>query len=379
VLAIYLVAQYNRPNAVDWSETYNSNDKIPFGTYVLYNRLNDVFPKAKIETFREPAYNVFSDHDISNGAYLIVSSSVNFNEYDFKKLKTFIKNGNDVFISAAYFGAQIKKELHIETGLKVQAIKTSGKVRFTNPHFDTNKTYRLGKGIGGIYFENIDTEKAIVLGTDEYRNPNFIKYAMGKGNLYLNANPLMFTNYSMFNNQGVEYVAIALSYVKNDKFLMWDQYYSQGREDDGSEMRVFLRHPALRWAFYIAIFSLVLFVLYEIKRRQRIIPVIKPLENATLSFVNVVGQVYYERHDNLNIANKKVLYFLERLRSGYNLKTNPLDQEFIDSLARKTGIEPAFAKTLIDYFIFLGNNSFITNKELIELNRLIEQFYNQAR
>src|ERR1700744_462617 len=101
LLVIYLVAQYNRPNAVDWSETYNSSDKIPFGTYVLYSRLTDVFPKARIETFREPAYNVINDHGINKGAYLVICRSVDFNEYDYKKLTTVIKNVNDVVISAA--------------------------------------------------------------------------------------------------------------------------------------------------------------------------------------------------------------------------------------------------------------------------------------
>lgn len=379
LLIIYLVAQYNRPNAIDWSDTYNSNDKIPFGTYVLYNRLNDIFPKARVETFREPAYNVITDHDISNATYVVICGSVDFNEYDYKKLTKFIKSGNDVFISAAYFGNQIKKELNTETGVQMQAIKTSDGVKFTNTLLDTGKLYQLGKGIGGIYFSTIDTAKATVLGTDKRHNANFVKYALGKGHLYLNANPLMFTNYSLFTPQGAEYAATALSYVKNDSFLIWDQYYSQGREDDGSSMRVFLRNKALRWAFYIAFFGLVVFVLYEIKRRQRIIPVIEPLDNATLSFVNVVGQVYYEQRDNLNIANKKVLYFLERLRADYNLKTNPLDQVFMESLAQKTGVEPEFAKNLVDYINFLGNNTYITNKELIELNKLIEQFYTQAR
>jgi hypothetical protein len=35
IFVIYLVAQFNRPRAIDWSETLSSKDKIPFGTYVL--------------------------------------------------------------------------------------------------------------------------------------------------------------------------------------------------------------------------------------------------------------------------------------------------------------------------------------------------------
>ncbi len=379
LLILYLVAQYNRPNAVDWTETYNSNDKIPFGTYVIYNRINDIFPKAKVKTFHEPIYNVINDHGISHGTYLIICSDVNLNEYDYKKLIKFIKNGNDVFISAAYFGDELKKELNVETSVQMQNIKSAVGIKFINKSLDTNKIYSVGRGIGGIYFNSMDTSKALALGTDEFHHVNFLKYTMGKGSLYLNANPLLFTNYSLFNKQSAEYASTALSFVKNDSFLIWDQYYSTGREDDGSTMRVFLRHTALKWAFYIAFFSLLSFVLYEIKRRQRIIPVIEPLENATLSFVNVVGQVYYEQRNNQDISSKKILYFLEHLRTGYNLKTNPLDELFIDNFSQKTGIDRSFANELVNYINFLSTQTNVTNKELIQLNKLIEQFYTQSR
>jgi len=58
LLLVYLVAQYNRPKATDWTVTLSNNDKIPFGTYVLYNRINDILPGATIKNYREPVYNV---------------------------------------------------------------------------------------------------------------------------------------------------------------------------------------------------------------------------------------------------------------------------------------------------------------------------------
>ncbi|MEO6632641.1 MAG: DUF4350 domain-containing protein, partial [Mucilaginibacter sp.] len=58
ILIIYLTAQFNRPKAVDWRETLNSKDKIPFGTYILSKRLPDIFPGVHITTYRQPIYNV---------------------------------------------------------------------------------------------------------------------------------------------------------------------------------------------------------------------------------------------------------------------------------------------------------------------------------
>jgi len=141
---------------------------------------------------------------------------------------------------------------------------------------------------------------------------------------------------------------------------------------------VFFSYPNLQWAYYICLFSLVLFIIYDIKRRQRIIPIIEPLQNSTLDFVNVVGQVYYEKRDNANIAAKKILYLLASLRDKYQLKTNKLDSEFVEALAQKTSIDATFARELVNHINYLGVQKRVADSELITLNQLIEKFHKQS-
>ena len=379
LLVVYLVAQYNRPTPVNWSETLADNDKIPFGTYILYHRLNDIFPDAKVKVYREPAYNVLTDTSLKTGTYLIVSGSLELNEYDYAKLTGFIRQGNDVFIASSYFGAQFKKNLKIETSSELSTNKTAVSSRFFTSSVDSNKKYSSDKGMMDGYFSKLDTLKAMVLAKNNSGNSNYVKYKIGKGSLYLNANPEMFSNYSLLKTSGLAYAAIALSYLKNDKNLLWDEFYTQGREGDDNSMRVFLRNAPLKWAFYVSFFSLVAFILYDMKRRQRIIPVIEPLGNSTLEFVNVVGQVYYEQRDNSNIAHKKILYLLEHLRDRYNIKTSQLDEEFIDAISGKLGLEKSFAADFTNYIKSIAGETKITDTELIQLNKLIEQLYTQSR
>ncbi|MDN5287304.1 MAG: hypothetical protein JWR38_3578 [Mucilaginibacter sp.] len=377
LLLIYLVAQYNRPKPVDWTTSLNINDKIPYGTYILYHNINDIFPKASVKTFSEPVYNVINDHEIKHGTYIIICEAINLTEYDYAKLKQYISSGNDVFIAASYFGEQFKKNLKIETRIEFGDASATP-IKFAGKYLDTTKLYNTNRSTSKGYFTSVDTLKALVLGKNTHQHVNFVKYPMGKGTLFLNANPLMFTNFSLLSQTGAAYAATALSFTKNDNNLIWDRYYTEGRDDDGSSMRVFLRNTSLRWAFYITFFSLLFFVLYEIKRRQRIIPVIEPQANETLGFVTVVGQVYYEKRDNANIAHKKVLYLLEHLRDHYRLKTNKLDNEFTDTLSKKTGIDSQFAASLVNAVNFISVQQHVTSEELIKLNKLIENFYSQS-
>jgi len=36
LLLIYLIAEYNKPVPINWNPTFYYNDKIPFGTYIVY-------------------------------------------------------------------------------------------------------------------------------------------------------------------------------------------------------------------------------------------------------------------------------------------------------------------------------------------------------
>jgi len=379
VLLLYIIAQFNRPKAIDWSETLSNKEKTPYGTYILYNRAADLFPGAHITPYREPVYNAIVDDSIKNSSYIIICPQIDISKVDYIKLTDYIKKGNDVFISAQDFGELLEKKLDVKTQTILKFNEDPIPINFVNPNLDSVKYYSVDKGSTNIYFSKFDTVKAVVLGQDARHKANFIKYTFGKGSLYLTSNPKMFSNYSLLKPDGAGYAATALSYVKNTRNIIWDEYYTQGDIGEDSPMRVFLSNEYLQWAYYITIFSLLLFILYEIKRRQRIIPVIEPLRNSTLDFVNIVGQLYYEKRNNANIAHKKVLYLLAHLRDEYQLKTNKLDQEFIEKLSSKMGIDANFAYDFVNLLNFISVQDRVSDRELIELNRIIEQFYIQSR
>jgi len=379
LIVIYIAAQLNRPKAVDWKETFNSNDKIPYGTYILYHRLNDIFPNAQITALRQPVYNVLVDDSVKNASYIIICGGIEFSKPDYEQLIKYIKQGNDVFIAAVYMGALFNKNLHVTVQRNFSLLNDSVSVGFFSRYLNPKKQYSIGKGAGESYFNKFDTLRAVVLGETASHKANFLKYTFGNGSLYLASDPKFFSNYSLLKPDGAEYAATALSFIKGTKRLIWDEYYTQGDAGEQTLMRVFLKNPILQWAYYIAIFSLLLFVVFEIKRRQRVIPVIEPLPNSTLEFVTVVGQVYYEKRNNVNIAQKKILYLLADLRDEYQLKTNKLDDEFIDKLASKLGLDNDFAIELVNYIRFISVQDSVSDRELIELNKLIEQLYIQSR
>lgn len=378
LLIAYLMAMSNRPMATDWKPSLKNTDKIPFGTYVLYHRLGDIFTHAQIKTYREPVYNVINDEKISNATYIIISNYIELHKDDYQKLTQYVKKGNEVFLAAWTFEAALNDSLKLYTGDTTARTGDATRLRFTNKKYSDNR-YAVDHYATNTYFTAFDTSRTTVLGQNEFGSPNFIRIRMGKGALYLCSNPLMFSNYSLLQDQGSAYAAIALSHLKNNSNIVWDEFYTQGRGGQQTPMRVFLNNGALRGATYIAFFSLLVFVLYETKRRQRIIPVIEPLSNTSVEFATVVGQVYYEQRDNANIAQKIAAYFLEHIRNQFYLKTNTFDEEFISALSQKSGVDAGLVQQIIAQINKVRGGHTISDGELIAFNQHIEQFYFQSR
>lgn len=373
LLLVYVVIEYNKPKPVIWRPTLYKGDKIPFGTLILHDRLQDLFPGAQVTHTNQSAYNVFKELK-NNSNYIIIAKSVNISKPDFEQMVKYIREGNNVFISTFTWSGFIADTLRLDVAV---ANTKTAEVNFNNKQLRKNKYYRFNKDISAQYFSDFDTTEATVLSSNRLGKANFLRYSFGKGNLLVCANPELFTNYSLLTSAGADYSAKALSYLPATKNIYWDQYQNHDIAGDESPMRVFLNNTNLQWAYYLSLCALVIFVLFEIKRRQRIIPVIDPLKNTTLDFVNVVGQVYYEKRDNANIAHKKILYLLTYLREQYRLQTNTINNDFAATLAHKTGVDISIAQQLVEQINLMSRQSHVSDKQLIDLNHLIEKFYKQ--
>lgn len=379
VLILYLIAQYYKPKPTDWSPTYLKEDKIPYGLYVLNQERAAIFPGAKLKTSRLPVYNTLKDQHYQKTNYLFIAGNLKFDKLDYQELVKFMNAGNQVFIAAFSLGKVLNDTLQLETSTNLSAKIRPYSINFINPALKAKYGYVFDKGLGDQYFTTVDTSRCTVLGKNNNGDVNFVKYTFGKGALYVLPDPQLLTNYSLLNPAGAAYAAKALSYLQKSETLIWDENNTRGAEENGSILRVFFKHDQLRWAYCLTLAGLLVFVLFEMKRRQRIIPVLLPLKNSSAEFVTVVGSVYYQQRDNSDIAQKKINYFLEYIRLNYRLKTLKTDEEFISSLVLISGAQEETTRQLFTVINTVQHGSKVTDTLLIELNKLIEKFYNQAK
>ncbi|TCK66669.1 uncharacterized protein DUF4350 [Winogradskyella wandonensis] len=380
VILLLMIAEVAKPKPLNWRDSYSAADKIPLGCYVLYNEL-ETFSDGDVLENTESLYLYLKTIDSleAKKSLFIINGYVSLTEQDANAIIDFVDHGNTVFLSSKGLYGILRDTLNLNITLDyTNFYKKPSYNSFTSPNQSENKTLYKDV-IENAYITSLDTLNTTVLGTmmdeDESESfPNFIKTKFGEkgGSFYIHTNPYAFTNYHLLN-ENENYAATVLSYLPKQQ-IIWDNYNKSGKKVITSPLRYILTNPALKWAFYISLFSLILFVIFKGKRTQRIIPVVEKLENSTVEFTQTIGELYYQHGDYSNIIAKKIQYFLEFIRTKYFLNTTNLNSSFIEKLALKSSNSKEDAKAIVDYLLYLKSKTVHSESELIELNKKIEKF-----
>ena len=139
-----------------------------------------------------------------------------------------------------------------------------------------------------------------------------------------------------------------------------------------------MRYPGLKAALLTAIFTLLLFVLLGMRRRQRYIPVMTKPKNDSLDFVKTIGRLYYDRGDHKNLCRKMAAYFLEHVRNRYKLPTGTLDENFISQLRFKSGADEPEIRGIVSFIKYIDDAPAINNNDLTDFHKQLESFYKKA-
>ncbi len=374
-----------RTKTVDWEESFNEKSSKPYGVSVLYKELPKLFSNHKIRTvYHQPASYLrahskdgFGDH-VAVGSYIIIGNSDYLEDDSVDELLNFVDKGNTLFISDYTFPQKLHDTLHID--IKYIANETDSISSESLKDFNI-ENIEIDRNEGDNYFSRFDSINYRVLGHSkiDYWHVNFLEIPFGSGKIYLHTEPKAFTNYNILKENRYRYVEGALSYLpENDVYF--DSYTKiqtgyGGHVEKESNLGWFLEQLPFRWAWYTAIIFGILFMIFNAKRRQRIIKIIRPLPNTTVGFVKTVSNLYFETQDHKNLIEKKITYFLEKIRTDYHLDTSDLNDEFIEKLSSKSGRKKELVKKTIGYINWLRSKNEFFEDNLINLNRHIEAFY----
>ena len=199
--------------------------------------------------------------------------------------------------------------------------------------------------------------------------------------LYVIHTMLHFSNFFLLYENNRQYYEKLVSLLPRDaKKIVWDEYYlyhynnSKPQQKQGI-LSVILNYENFKWAFWVALLFLFLYVITEIKRKQRIIPGYEKPKNESLEFVTTIGKLYYEKGDHKNLAEKLTQYFFDYVRNRYKISTAEINSLFIQQLAAKSNKDVKEINAIAESIHTINLSNAITQKQLMDYYELLEKFY----
>lgn len=388
VLGLLVFILMPRQKSFNEKITLHRKDKIPYGGWVAHELLPKVFPHAQVKDNREPVLKSKNFDSTGNKQLLIVLGfRFNPNDSEITWLSRFVENGNYVLVSTYDVNDLTEESFKYKRGNDYYHFLTpedrtddSLTVSLLHPPYSKKTKYFYPGKRFDRYFTNIDSSFTYTLGHNVSGWPDVITMKKGNGMFLFSSAPITFSNYFLLYGNNVDYYKQVLSVFPNDiKTVVWDEYFYYKREEfkleNRSPWRVLLSVPAFKSALLLAIAALAVYFLLEVKRKKRYKPRVIPPVNDSLDFVKTIGRLYYGKKDNLNICQKMSTYFLEHVRTKYNLPTHTIDENFVTALTAKSGWPQQKLKGTADMINFLSQSPAISDSQLAAFYESLNAFY----
>lgn len=401
ILASIAINYFIKP-PVDWSISYNTKDKIPLGLYVLDHEIDSFYqnyvdrPKSEEEEYdlnmylsdgisyqnTETMLDDDEESDLELFHWIFINNVMERTSEGVTTLLNAASYGNTIFISAT----DLPDSLQTALGFEVVTIPGNPTNFTTEDTVEVSLTDTLGKnvaishnkGISGSFFMEIDSSKTEILGyvkKASYTEANFIRVAHGNGWFYIHLEPAVFCNFFLLQKNYEGYAHRALAYLQHAEYYIWSQHQQSSRVISDSPVRFVMSQPPLKWAWYLLLGGLVLFVVFNIRRNQRIIPSLPKNVNTTVDFTRTIGNLYQLEGDIRHIMDQKIIYTLEKIRSDYYINTETLDAEFEHLLHLKSNKNKGIIKKMVFLIEKHRSTDYVcTEDDLRRLNTAIEDF-----
>jgi hypothetical protein len=385
-----------------WYENYRAGSDQPYGTLFIKRMLEDYQPTQEfIFNERTPVKELLRDGKYpANSNYVFIGQSIHLDSDGVGALVAFMEAGGDAFIACLtppedLVTAVYRRECDADIFFRFQEADF---VRLNFFH-DTLRTkmaspfaFRYGAEDRPYSWSYINekvfcdsTEAIIPLGhLGDVERVNFIKLPVGKGNLYLHSSPLAFTNYFLTKPKKLAYASGVFSHL-GEGDVIWDEYskipFMGNQNAYNSPLYYILQQPSLKYAWWLLLLTVAIYIVFAARRRQRIIPVLEPKTNTSLEFIKLISRLHFQNGNHVDMARKKMKYFLYFVRSKYGIHAEAFQEPQILRLSDKSKVALEDVSNIFRQY-YLIEEKFRNNIEanrLLDLYFAIDNFYKQCK
>jgi hypothetical protein len=376
-----------------WFTNYKASSDQPYGTLYMRKLLEKYRPAGKFTFNDKKPLRLLLDSTQQHHTtdYVFIGQSLYLSEKDTEALRNFISAGNNAFIASMGEPTDFAGWVYAQEECDADFVYKRGEAEFAVLNFynDTLRTergylYRFRVGNKDIAYDWSwldpgmfcdSTRSAIPLG---FISPDKVNF------LYIHTTPIAFTNYFLSKKEKMDYVSGVFSHL-NGTDIIWDEYSKiplrRDNNDIDSPLHYFLRQPALKYAWWMMLGSVILYLIFAARRTQRVIPVLEPKANTSLEFVKLISALHYRNGNHLDIARKKMKYFQYFIRAKYGIQTQHSREEQIKKLGEKSKVNEQQVRSIFEQYDVIEKHAHYNTEQgrLIDFYYAIEYFYKHCK
>ena len=222
-----------------------------------------------------------------------------------------------------------------------------------------------------------DCFKPICVASDTLTMAGIREYPNG-GKLIVTSMPLVFTNYGVMDSDARKLLEYMSSFFKGRKLyrLYEEKNKKSVMEEEDGDFKYIMSQPPLKWAFYIILGLLFIYMVFNSRRRMKAIPVHKIDEDTTLQFAKVLGTFYYHQDNHVPFLMKKYDKLKSTLQSRYGWDVEKMEaSDLINRLYVITGIRKDRIAKLFILIREYGQDAHVISakKDIIEYIEIIKE------
>lgn len=361
LFTLYVVVQYYSPQPRNWSHSYRTYDKEPFGGFILGERLGDLF-SGRVST----SYHTLYERKDSLEQTIIITERFSASDADLDILFEKLDAGQSVFIASQQYYGDFADTFNIEMAIDLNSVlpAQSDSIQVS---FNGSSSY-YNASLLPAYFNLEDVSEWELLAASEY--PILLRKEVGQGVLILCAAPLLFTNYGLVQDH--LFAEFALTRLENGP-VHYTQFYHSGKPQSTSPFRFVLTEGALTAALYLTLATILALLIINSRRKQRPVPVINPPENTTVHFIKTMGALFFRERRHVKAAQKLAEYFFLDLQKRYFVKP-AFTEKYYQFITSKTGLDQAEVIRTFEQIEALPRTANMASEELRNFQDRLRKF-----
>lgn len=351
-LLVMFAVEYHLPKKFVWTPTFSHYDEQPLGCALFDSLLSSSLPNG-YSISKETFYQMEGDTtDNGNKGILVIANNLSMVEADVNALLKMAKRGNKIMLVSNNYPKYLEDTLRFYCTYShfsaaafkkyASSIFRKDSIYWIADSVYSRQLYRCYPQFCNSYFRSYDSLPVQKLAEKDMGSGALaIVRPWGKGEIILVSTPLLFTNYGVLDGNNVNYIFRLLSQMGQLPIVRSEGYMKATAQVQQSPFRYLLAHQPLRWALYLTMITILLFMIFTAKRRQRAIPVVREPANKSLEFTELIGTLYFQKKDHVDLVRKKFAYLAEVLRREIQVDIEEVadDKRSFERIARKTGMD----------------------------------------